>query len=302
MLAAQVDPLLGWGIPPSPNNPLGIVRDGPYTPRYSGKTILFYGDSLVQGVTTAAESLPHQLEQVIPDYAVYNYGIGGYGLDQAYLRYRESHRKFETPIVIFGIYSEDIDRCVLSVRSGQKPYFRIENGVLTLKGVPIDPDPQAWLAANPPRVASYLLAFIQKRLRILAAHGRTGEVSHRKDEGKEIASRLIQTVVQESTSRNEPLLFVVFYAPGELTEESWRERFLLDEIAATSVPVVDTKPLLLQAARDRGVQVAEFYKGAKEHPNVAANRIMAEAIARALPAGGRSFEDSVPSAPRRTER
>jgi len=237
----------------------------------------------VQGVTTAAESIPQQLEQVIPGYAVYNYGIGGYGLDQVYLRYRESHRKFETPIVVFGIFSEDIDRCLLSVRSGQKPYFRIENGELTLKGVPIDPDPQAWLAANPPRVASYLLAFVQKRLRILAAHGRTGEVSHRRDEEKQIASRLIQAVVREAASRNEPLLFVVFYAEGELTDESWRERFLLDEIAASSAPVVDTKPLLLQAARDRGVQVAEFHEGANGHPNLAANRVMAEAIARALP-------------------
>lgn len=86
-----------------------------------------------------------------------NYGVGGYGVDQIYLLFANTIDKFEKPFVIFSIMPTDMDRSLLSVRTGQKLYFTEEGDSLKLNGIPIDSVPDHFFEENQPQITSYLL-------------------------------------------------------------------------------------------------------------------------------------------------
>lgn len=78
---------------------------------------------------------------------VINFGVGGYGIDQAYLRWKKIGKDFHPNIVIFGLATEDILRTVNVLRPlfppawGEgipfsKPRFILEKGSLKLINVP----------------------------------------------------------------------------------------------------------------------------------------------------------------------
>ncbi|MCA9926725.1 MAG: hypothetical protein KC421_30365, partial [Anaerolineales bacterium] len=86
------DPFLGWTPRTTSENPLGLMGQEPYVPDLDGDVVLFYGDSFVAGKTeNAADNVPNQLAQHITADAVYNFGVSNYGVDQIYLRFRETH-------------------------------------------------------------------------------------------------------------------------------------------------------------------------------------------------------------------
>ncbi|RIL07894.1 MAG: hypothetical protein DCC71_01445 [Proteobacteria bacterium] len=278
--ARQVDPLLGWSLPRTPSNPLGVLRDEPYRVDPRAPAILFYGDSFVRGMTPMPERIPQRLEARLGGPAVYNYGIGGYGLDQIYLRFRASHASFERPFVLFGVMTDDIDRCVLRVRSGPKPYFELDGDALVLRGTPVDPDPRAWLERNPPSIASYFGALVTRKLRLLRAAGRPSESAYGQERKRRLADRLLEAVVREARDRDLPLLFVFFYPRYELDFVGWRERFLREAAARLAVETLDTKQVLLAEASRRGVPAHSFYEGG--HPNALGNDLVAAALAERL--------------------
>lgn len=110
---ARRHPLLGW---PSPTEYGGKRFDAsgsrivPAFPTPSNACVSLYGDSF-----TFSDEVDHEhawgnvLSQLL-GCRVANYGVGGYGADQAYLRFK--HNKDEAPIVILTIYSENIQRHV----------------------------------------------------------------------------------------------------------------------------------------------------------------------------------------------
>ena len=94
-------PLLGWAPKVTAKNPLGLSTDEAYEPAIDMPVVLFYGDSFVAGsVVPSSERIPQILDSRLPGYTVYNYGVGGYGLGQIYLRFDDSHTAFRNPIVI----------------------------------------------------------------------------------------------------------------------------------------------------------------------------------------------------------
>jgi len=56
---------------------------------------------------------------------VYNFGTGGFGTDQAYLKYLEIEPGLETPIVVLGLISENINRIVNVYR----PFYFPKTGI-----------------------------------------------------------------------------------------------------------------------------------------------------------------------------
>ena len=62
--------------------------------------------------------------------------------------------------MVFSLMPHDLDRSVLSVRIGQKPYFELVDGRLELRGVPVEPSAEAYFANHPPRIRSYLWAML----------------------------------------------------------------------------------------------------------------------------------------------
>lgn len=145
-----VSPTLGWEYI-APNDPTGMrtgysmaVSAVPGTVRLAA-----FGDSFTFGSeVSAADSWPTQVHGVSGGrYEVLNYGMGGYGPDQAYLKYRATEDRYGSDIVIIGFMVENIARLVNVFRSYYvrwdrslaiaKPRFQLVDHELVLFSAPL---------------------------------------------------------------------------------------------------------------------------------------------------------------------
>jgi hypothetical protein len=143
-------PTLGWAIRPHAAsdryhaNGQGLRADHDYAPAPPpGRVRLAaFGDSFTHASDVAdAEAWEADLERLEPRLEVMNFGVPGYGVDQAYLRYRLEGERFHPQIVLIGFMSDDINRVVSVYRpfyfyqSGlplTKPRFVVDGGRLAL--------------------------------------------------------------------------------------------------------------------------------------------------------------------------
>jgi len=148
-------PALGWTIKPSGSAPLyrangqGIRASREYDLRPPAQRVRIaaFGDSFTHGDDVAnADTWEEALGRLSGRLEVLNFGVGGFGLDQAYLRYRQDGARFEPRIVLIGFMSEDILRGVSVFRpyyiggTGlplSKPRYALEGGRLTLIANPL---------------------------------------------------------------------------------------------------------------------------------------------------------------------
>lgn len=158
------DSKLGWIPEITSENPLGLCTTVSYKVQYNQKSILFYRDSFVYGETKESDKIPQQLDVLLPDIPVYNFGVKAYGVDQIYLRVKETSSRFSNSYILFGMLLEDMDRCLLDYFYDAKPYFTVEDNHLKINGVPIEDEPSEWLKKNPPRIRSYLMRMMNKKL------------------------------------------------------------------------------------------------------------------------------------------
>jgi hypothetical protein len=126
---AKIHPVLGWEygtgkISDTEHlNSQGIRADREYAPEPTpGITRLAaFGDSYVYcNEVGDADSWPGQLEAKWKCEAI-NYGVGGYGTDQAFLRFREEGRQMKPHVVIIGFTSMQATRVVSRYRRFQDP-------------------------------------------------------------------------------------------------------------------------------------------------------------------------------------
>lgn len=142
-------PKIGWTLPPSPNgNPHGFLfhKTDPAFPDIAplahepGRSILVLGDSMATW-PGPSKNWPHQLE-LITGIPVVNAGVGGYGLDQIYLRLVEVLPDVDPSLIVVSFIPDDVRRTELSVFHGSpKPYFTVDGGKLKLMNTPV-PDYQ----------------------------------------------------------------------------------------------------------------------------------------------------------------
>lgn len=129
------DPDLGWT-----NRPDSRSRDGLYTFNQAGiradtdfspaapdgvLRIALFGDSFTHGSDVAFEQTWGQkLQRLLTESAiqaqVLNFGVHGYGMDQAYLRWQHEGQTFHPDLVIFGFNAENAYRNLNIVR----PYYQ----------------------------------------------------------------------------------------------------------------------------------------------------------------------------------
>ena len=107
------DPELGWPLPDQLGGALYDrygARPSPAFPDATPETsgIALYGDSFTQSANPDAEAWGNVLAQ-LAGRPVSNYGQGGYGTDQAYLRWKRNTAD-RAPIVLLGHVAEDILR------------------------------------------------------------------------------------------------------------------------------------------------------------------------------------------------
>ena len=141
------DPLLGW---PSPEL-LGtgeIDSSGsrliPSFPDPGKEAcVSTYGDSFTWGSGVPPEIAWSNVLSKLLNCRVSNFGVGGYGTDQAYLRFKSNERD-KTKVVLLGYFTENLVRNVIQYQGflypGRgyrlKPRFILENGALKLVPYP----------------------------------------------------------------------------------------------------------------------------------------------------------------------
>jgi len=117
------DDLMGWTIGPNRRSANGLYysswegirapREGVSFARSTKKIrIALVGDSFSFGYDVAYEdSWGYLLEKALGhEFEVLNFGVGMYGIDQAYLRYEKDVRQWKPNVVIFGLISDDVER------------------------------------------------------------------------------------------------------------------------------------------------------------------------------------------------
>ena len=116
-----LDPLLGWryraGYHDSVNtiNAQGVRGSRIYSPAHAPSVlrVAALGDSFVYGNEVAdADAWPAQVERLFPQLEVLNYGVGGYGVDQAYLRFLRDGTALSPQVVVIGFTTDDLRRLV----------------------------------------------------------------------------------------------------------------------------------------------------------------------------------------------
>ena len=109
---------LGWIPSPhytSANGPYHHNADGRRTTNPSSPiktdtnalTIALFGDSYIYGdEVTFTKTIGHQLKEILATHGInaniMNYGVGAYGMDQAYLRWKYVSNVIQPDIVLFG--------------------------------------------------------------------------------------------------------------------------------------------------------------------------------------------------------
>lgn len=159
------DEALGWSFRPNSTRQAGTFtinsagirsrRDFSASPPADTLRIALFGDSFTAGDDVSddevwSQLLARNLKRAGIRAEVLNFGVGAYGMDQAYLRWREQGKRFAPDIVVFGLQPENLKRNVNVFRqllhpSGpafSKPRFALIDNELQLLNVPTIPPEQ----------------------------------------------------------------------------------------------------------------------------------------------------------------
>lgn len=154
----QFDPVLGWSIRPSvtaewlgttyTSNSLGIrsLREYELVAPEGVTRIAAFGPSFTHGdEVQGPETWEAQIEQTRPDLEVMNWGVGGYGTDQSFLRYKTQGVAYQPDLVIIGFEEDNLSRNVSRFR----PFVRPGTALPLTKPVFVANDHEIVLLENP---------------------------------------------------------------------------------------------------------------------------------------------------------
>ena len=273
-----VDPELGWAPQRTARNPLGVLAEGPYEPVVEGPTVLCFGDSFMAGSPEVplSERLPQQLDALLEERTVYNFGVGGYGLDQICLRLEREHAKFHDAVLVVGILMADLDRSLLSFRGGPKPRFRLEKD----SGIELEPligGGAADLTLADAAVGSFLYRLVARKLQ-----PRPYEGVDQRELKSELNRRILDRIIVAAKRKQQPLLFVLFHFEFELQRATWRRSFLHEKLQSSGIPFVDSDGILVEALEAGEVEPGQIYLESDHHLSARGYELIAPAVAAAV--------------------
>jgi hypothetical protein len=245
------DRLCGWitgKILPGTHEHVDEQRLGTRTP------VLLYGDSFAEGVSPGPGKFEELLEAspVSRTHALLNYGVGGYGTDQALLLLRDTLPRWAArePVAILAIMVEDdLDRCTLGFRCGVKPRFRLEAGEL------VDPGP---VETNVPRFLEQQGIGITSYLWRLFVRGDGASLA----EKQELAEALVRAACRELRAHaRRPALMLMRGIASVQTPEiaGWQEDLIRQVAGEEGLPVLDPRAVLLRAIGGNLDRLATLY-------------------------------------------
>lgn len=144
-----LDSTLGWRRHrPQDVNAAGMRDNRGYTrePNPDTLRISAFGDSFTYGSDVPlGQNWAKRISAIAPHIEILNYGVGAYGLDQAYLRYRRDGTEYHPNIVLIGYMTENSARDVNVFRAFygfpdfifSKPRFKLDNDTLVLLPNPL---------------------------------------------------------------------------------------------------------------------------------------------------------------------
>lgn len=207
--------------------------------------VLCVGDSFTFGIGVASRQTWCNLLETLNDrLETFNFGEAGYGIDQAYLKYRRYSTDVQHDVVVFAFIKNDIQRMqddrFLSVYP--KPRMRLVEGGLATENVPVPilSGPQRWLARNASalqQLRSVTLAGIITSRVFGSCRPDAGEA----DGGRALAMAILQAVADEAARKGARVLFV--YLPDAArgatrVEEMWGS-YLGTELRSRQLPWLD---------------------------------------------------------------
>ena len=173
-LLYRYDDTLGWfPMANSSNQFLGSRRitvvhnsEGFRGPEYamsSKPRILFLGDSFVWGYDAElGERFTDKLQAKHPEWAVYNFGVSGYGTDQEYILLQKRFDWYQPQVVflMFSTETDDKDNSTNCEWGYYKPYCSLDNNRLALHGIPVPKSEKFFLASHRALAHSYLVRLL----------------------------------------------------------------------------------------------------------------------------------------------
>jgi hypothetical protein len=328
----RADPQLGWTVRADARSRDGLYlsdrlglrspvrgRDTARRPAPGVLRIALFGDSFTHGNDVAyrdswAAVLAERLEARGVAAEVLNLGVGGYAVDQAYLRWRERGRELAPGLVVFGFQSSNcmrnlnLLRVLYSPDTGlvfSKPRLLLEGEGLRAVNVPtVDPDAlpallerfESWEHsrhewfyrprdyADRPLYASRLLALAQTGIQ-------TRFSSRRKDvdffaaggEPRILCERIIDTFAREVEAAG--MRFLIVHLPTRkplrrlLGGEDFEHRDMLEALRRRHALADPTDELV---ARARAGSLDDLFATTGGHYSPAGYRIVGEAAAREI--------------------
>jgi len=321
---ARRDPVLGWPLPDGIGkyeyDEIGS-RLVPAFPNSSAKAaVSLYGDSFTWGSLVPPEYAWGNVLAKMIGRRVNNFGVQGYGSDQAFLRFRENESD-RAQVVILGHLGENIVRNVNQFRNllGSdtgavllKPRFVVENEKLRLIDLPKPSRSEYELcAARPEQYLEYegllpgspggplrfTFPFTLSALRALLHPRITARLKgepwyldfYRADHpanGVSVTAAVLSAFVDVARSRGKTPLVLLIPTGHDLTmrreQGSWSYAPLTARLAEARLPVLDAGPPLL--AQLAGRPIGEIFAGADtgNHFNVEGNFLLARIVGRRL--------------------
>ncbi len=277
-------PELGWGFGFDPETYLhshaGALRGG-------RRPVLLYGDSFAQGVAHKAKTINSQLNgdpEFAREHVMLNYGVGGYGLDQIVMLMEKSLHHYldaeNPPYVVLSFMTYDVDRSMLSMRTGQKPYFAPLADGLEIRGLPIAEDPHAFFAEQKLDVRSFLWRrmLFAKRYPNRVVRWLRGEASKKRHK-QELNEKILERAVAFLTERDVEFTILVFHPKLSLLgHPDWRDAWLEEYFDEHDHDVIWSKSVLAEHAP--GFDIDELAIKGNGHPTTLYNQLMADQIAR----------------------
>lgn len=276
-------PILGW-IGDLPSDSL-VHND---TKSIQGRRpVLLYGDSFARCVSPGVLCFQHILnsdQEFSKHHYLLNYGMSGYGVDQIYLLFHNTVHLYDDPFVVVSMMTLDLDRNVLTMRDQPKPYFRIEDEQLQLRGTPVTLTQEEFVSANPPQIRSYLFRRVlfsghfPKQIRsFLRSESRTIE------QKKAVSKEIILEIVNELEANNIDYVFVIFHphVPGLSTldsESDWRDPWLRKLLDDNQVPYIWSKDLFRQDTGDDEPSFDRYIIPNDGHPTTHFNELISQEI------------------------
>ena len=325
----RFDGYLGWV--PAPNfvrrssgqvfrtNGVGMraEREYPFDAPAGVARIAAFGDSFTYCAEVTQDACwVTQLETAWPGTEILNYGVPGYGPDQAWLRYQRDGRPYAPCAVLIGYFVEDIDRVVSRFRPFvspddsvimSKPRFLLDGDGLELLPnavtTPSQVEDAAWVEATlGPHDAWYFPGtFVEGPFdgSRLVRHARTAAYRRAQaslvrgdrryplyddeQEAYQVTGRILIEFAEQV--RSDGAMPVVIVLPGERDLRGYRDGIrvydrLLAWLSEAGVTTIDLMDVLAQEQEHRDIR--ELFADGR-HYSAAGNAVVARSLAETLP-------------------